>query len=58
MRATILNSMRKYSKALQLYNECLKTQEKIRGVDHPNCLETKNNIALVLENMGQYPKAL
>ena len=32
--------------------------EKILGVEHPNYLKTKNNIALVLLFMGQYQKSL
>jgi len=47
-----------YSKALEWHGRALAGREKSLGKDHPDTLNTVNNMALVYENQGGYGKAL
>jgi tetratricopeptide (TPR) repeat protein len=50
--------MRRYQKALPLYQRVLEIHEKRLGPEHPEAAISLNNLAFVYERMGDYPKAL
>jgi hypothetical protein len=47
-----------YDRALPLYEECLAKRQKILGDDHPDCLQSLSNLAVLLHNSGEYKRAL
>ncbi|KAI0451044.1 hypothetical protein F5B21DRAFT_393516 [Xylaria acuta] len=47
----------KYSKSEQLYRKTLELKEKVLGKEHPDTLESMNNLANVLQYQGNYEEA-
>jgi tetratricopeptide (TPR) repeat protein len=56
--ALVFNNQGKYDKALEWFQRALDGKEKALGNDHPDTLDTVNNMALVFNNQGKYDKAL
>jgi tetratricopeptide (TPR) repeat protein len=50
--------MGEYQKALPLLQRALEIHEKQLGPEHPNTAASLRNLAVVYDNMGDYPKAL
>jgi hypothetical protein len=46
--ANALNKQGKYEEALGIYGEVLSIKERVLGVEHPDTLATRNNMALAL----------
>ena len=62
--AIILNSMgllykqqHKYERALDAYESCLKTREKVQGPSHPDSIATRHNIAELYNVWGKPEEA-
>jgi tetratricopeptide (TPR) repeat protein/nucleoside phosphorylase len=47
----------KYQEAEQMHRQTLELKEKVLGKEHPDTLDTMNNLALVLDNRGKYEEA-
>ena len=46
----------KYDAAEPLYRETLELSEKVLGKEHPNTLQSMNNLALLFESQGKSSK--
>ena len=53
----LYESQGKYDEAEPLYKECLAKRETILGKDHPNTLQSMNNLALLYKSQGKYDEA-
>jgi hypothetical protein len=47
--ASALDSQGKYEEALGIYGEVLSIKERVLGVEHPDTLATRNNMASALD---------
>ena len=43
---------------LPLFEDCLEKRKRILGDDHPDTLDSINNLALLLKAQGEYDRAL
>ncbi|XP_065680476.1 kinesin light chain 2-like [Hydra vulgaris] len=50
--------MGKYNEALEIFYSVEKIRTEILGINHPNTIGTKHNIAICLKSMGKYNEAL
>ncbi|OWT42405.1 kinesin light chain 3 [Pochonia chlamydosporia 170] len=46
-----------YQKAEQMHRQSLQVYEKVLGKDHPDTLDSMNNLALALRHLGKYKEA-
>jgi tetratricopeptide (TPR) repeat protein len=56
--AKVLDNQGKYEEALQTNLEVNEIQKRVLGPEHPDTLNTRNNMALVLHNQGKYEEEL
>jgi hypothetical protein len=56
--ASISHIKGEYDRALTLFEECLAKRKCVLGDDHPDTLDSLNNVAESLKHMGQYDRAL
>ena len=55
--AKLFSSMGKYNESLRYYEECLAEMETLPGPNHPDTLQTINDMAVLCEKMERYDKA-
>jgi tetratricopeptide (TPR) repeat protein len=54
----VLHTKKKlYDKAERLFDEALNGRQRELGEDHPDTLESKNDLAVLYKNQAQYDKA-
>ena len=56
--ADMFTNKGEYDRALPLYEECLAKSKRVLGEDHPNTLESLNNLAFIFYSKGEYDRAL
>jgi tetratricopeptide (TPR) repeat protein len=55
---TVLQNLCDYDGAKSLFEKALQSNEKNFGKNHPSTARTYSNLALVLQDLGEYQKAL
>ncbi len=53
-----LNNHGKYDEALRIYEGVVNVKERVLGVEHPDTLATRHNMASALNEQGKYDESL